>query len=77
MGDLSENNDDDNDNNNNINNNANKTFSPAIGIFIREWFGLDIFLHIKELGLVWQFKLFQKDGNLPGVGSLQCDSTHQ
>ena len=75
MGDLSDNNNDENSDNDD--NNANKTFSPAIGIFIREWFGLDIFLYIKELGLVWQFKLFQKDGNLPGVGSLQCDSTHQ
>lgn len=44
-------------------------WNAAIGIFIGEWFGLDIFLHIKELGLVWHFKLFKNDGNLPGVGS--------
>ena len=37
---------------------VNEIFSPAIGIFIGEWFGLDIFLHIKELGLVWHFELF-------------------
>lgn len=50
--------------------NENKFFLPTIGIFVCVWLGLDLFVQVDELGLVWQCEFLQHDGHLPGIGSL-------